>query len=288
MILLETWTEQILRPILEDMQNGIGSAFGLSLTTATRTLEVFNNPIWKHVSTIANALTEGGALVILLILMCIDLTGKLLTVDGDGEARFRMFVMAGVKFGMMWAAFKVTRLILAGVYHFFNNLAVATRTLLGEEKPTSGELNTFLEAVKDLDWLGQTLLVVLMLIAWLVYRGACLAGIALIVMRFIKLYIYDSFSPVPMAMLASDHSRSFGINFIRNYAATALQAFVIVFAVGVYQILSSQWGQNAIPSLEGGGVAAAFSLGASYIFMGIMLGMLLLGSGKIASELLGG
>lgn len=288
MILLETWTEQILRPILEDMQNGIGSAFGLSLTSATTALEVFNNPIWKHVSTIANALTEGGALVVLLILLCIDLTGKLLTVDGDGEARFRMFVATGVKFGMMWAAFKVTRFFLAGIYHFFNSLAVATRNLLATEKPSAADLGSFLEAVKDLDWLGQTLLVVLMLIAWLVYRGACLAGIALIVMRFIKLYIYESFSPVPMAMLISDHTRSFGINFIRSYAAAALQAFVIVFAVGIYQILSSKWGENAIPSLEGGGVAAAFSLGASYIFMGIVLGMLLLGSGKIASELLGG
>ncbi|RRD50536.1 type IV secretion system protein [Arachnia propionica] len=288
MILLESWTDKILRPILEDMQNGVGEVFGLSLNSVTSTLEVFNNPIWKHVGTIATALTEGGALVILLILSCIDLTGKLLAVDGDGEARFRMFVGAGVKFGILWVAFKATRFLLGGIYHFFNNLAVATRHLIEESKPQGGDITPFLDSVKDLDWLGQTVLVVLMLLAWLVYRGACLAGIALVLMRFIKLYIYNSFSPVPMALLSSEHSRSFGINFIRTYAATALQAFVIVMAVGIFQLLSASWGADAIPSLDDGGVAAAFSLGGMYIFMGIVLGMLLLGSGRIANELLGG
>ena len=41
-----------------------------------------------------------------------------------------------------------------------------------------------------------------------------------------------------MAMMVSDHTRSFGIGFIKNYAATVLQSFVLVILFGIYTIRS--------------------------------------------------
>ena len=91
-----------------------------------------------------------------------------------------------------------------------------------------------------------------------------------------------------MSFLISDHARSYGIKFLHNYASAALQAFVIIMALGIYRLLSLKWTEQAVPSLDSGGVAAAFQLGSMYMFMGLVLGMLLMGSGKIASEMLGG
>lgn len=283
-----SWTDTILEPILNDIQGGTGEVFGLSLNSWTTTLGAFSHWTWQDVLKISDALISSGALVILLILTMVDLQRSMLTVDGDGEAKVRLVIIAGVKYWLLWVLFTNTQAILGAIFGFFYSLSMQTNLLFHAEASKPEGLKPFLDAVKDLDWLGQVLLVVLMLLAWLIFRGACLAGIALIVLRFVKLYIFSAFAPVSMALLASEHTRSFGIGFLRNYAATALQSFVIVMALGIFRKLSDSWLQKAIPSLDHGGVAAAFSLGGSYIFMGLVLGMLLLGSGRIANELLGG
>lgn len=287
-VLLESWTITILKPILEDIQGGIGELFGLSLLSATSTPDVFSNDTWKIVDTVSTALIQSSALIILLILTMLELQKSLLTIEGDGEARLRLTIMAGVKFGLVWALFKQTPAILKGIYDAFNDLAIKTNLLFESKTSKNADLNPLFQAVNDLDWLGQTLLVVLMLLAWLIYKGACLGGLALIVMRFVKLYMYGAFAPVPMSFLISDHTRSYGIKFLHNYASAALQAFVIIMALGIYRLLSLKWTEQAVPSLDSGGVAAAFQLGSMYMFMGLVLGMLLMGSGKIASEMLGG
>ena len=82
-------------------------------------------------------------------------------------------------------------------------------------------------------------------------------------------------------------TRQFGIGFLRNYGAVVLQAFVLVLAFAIYQTLSSGWAGEAFANLSDDPVAAALQVGASYIFMGVVMSMIVLGSGRIASEIIG-
>lgn len=63
-VLLESWTITILKPILMDIQGGIGELFGLSLLSATSTPDVFSNDTWKIVDTVSTALIQSSALII--------------------------------------------------------------------------------------------------------------------------------------------------------------------------------------------------------------------------------
>ena len=294
MVLLEAWTDTILRPILADLSSGLGSMFGLSMATVLESPEAWGDnhdataQVAGYVSTISTALMETAAAVVLVILFLLEMHRVMLMTDGDGDTKLRMSVFTWVKFGVVWAVFHQTPAILAAIYQFGTSVASETNKLFTSDVWPDRDFDEFLGAVKDLDWLGQTVLVVLMLLAWLINKGAVLGGFALVVMRFIKLYIYGAFAPVPMAMMVSDHTRSFGIGFIKNYAATVLQSFVLVILFGIYTVLTTRWAGAAMTGLPEGGVAAAVSLGGKFIFMGILLGMLVMGSGKIANELLGG
>jgi membrane protein len=282
-----SWTKDVLEPIIDDLSNGLGELFGLKLTTVLESPSAFNANAWGYVTDISGALLETGAVVVLLILSVLEMHRIALVTDGDGETRLRMIIFTLIKFGFMWALFKQTPVVLDAIYQFGSTLASGANSLVASGSWSPKAQDEFFKSVEKMDWLGQTVLVVLMLIAWLVNKGAVLGALALVVMRFIKLYIYGAFAPVSMALLTSEHTRSFGIGFLRNYASTVLQSFVLVLMFGLYALLTKSWA-GKVNFNPAGGLAAAFTIGGMYIFLGILLVMLVMGSGKIASELLGG
>jgi hypothetical protein len=64
-----------------------------------------------------------------------------------------------------------------------------------------------------------------------------IVGIAITVIvygRMIEIYLYTALSPIPMAGLVSDNTRSTALNFIKSYAAVCLQGVVIIVCVALY------------------------------------------------------
>lgn len=47
--------------------------------------------------------------------------------------------------------------------------------------------------------------------------------------RAIQLYIYMSFSPIPLALFGIDETRNYAVSFIRNFAAVCLAACIMIF-----------------------------------------------------------
>lgn len=284
-----SWATDLLEPILVSMADG--SIFGLDVKFVLMDPSTENPEAWALVTEISSALIASVAAVVSVVMCCIDLQRVTLMTDGDGETRLKAITFTLVKFGLVWAMFHQAPGLMTSIWKMGNEIATKVSDRLA---PGNGAYDlkdqraAFLEGVADIDWLGQTLLVVLMLIAWLVNKGAVLGCVALAVMRLVKIYLFSAWCPVPMALLASEHARSFGVGFLRNYASLIVQAFVLLLSFGIYGLLSGSWANKILEMDMSGGVTAALQIGSVYIFMGIVLGMIVMGSGRTASELVGG
>ena len=280
--------KDLLRPIVEEMSGGLGSLFGLSLTDMLKSPSEYSEATATLMGTITSTVILPTATVFLTVLCVVELNKVLLVADGDGETRLRVIIFTLIKFGVIKAIFDMSPLIMGAIYQIFAEFASGANALLSSSDAGRQSVDAFIDATGNLDWLGQAILIVFMLFALLVNKGAVLIGLGLVVIRFVKLYIYGAFAPIPLSFLATQETRSLGLNFLPNDGAVALQGFVMVLGFAIFQSLSTSWGASALSELPDNSMAAALSIGTYYMFMGVVLGMTLAGSGRLANELLGG
>lgn len=283
-----SFARDILWPMLEDMSSGIGSFFGLEISDVLKSPEEYSGDTAALMDTIAATVVQPVATMVLVVLFTLELSRVATRADGDGEVFIKTAFFTLVKFALLKFVFDNSRLIVGGIYSLFSDMAtkanLATISVAGVDESAATQ---FLDSVDQMDWLGQTLLIILMLIAWLVNKGAVIAALALVVVRFVKIYIYTAFAPMPMAFFATQDTRPFAIGYLRNYGAAVLQSLVLVLSFAIYQAVSVGWAAKAFDNLNENAVSAALSIGGNYIFMGVVMAMVVLGSGRIASELLG-
>lgn len=283
-----SFATDILWPVIQDMGRGLGSFMGLNLTDVLKSPQEFSPETTSLMGTISTLVVQPVAITVLVVLFVMELWRISMRVEGDSESFLKIAFFTLVKFALVKWAFDNTATIMNGLYQVFAGMAVEANITVSQSPVVDqATVTAFLDSVDRMDWLGQTLMVVLMLIAWLVNKGAVIMALALVVMRFVKLYIFTAFAPMPLAFFASQETRSFAIGFLRNFAATVLQALVLVLAFAVYQAISAGWAARAFDDLDENAVMAALSIGGNYIFMGVVLGMVMFGSGRIANELLG-
>lgn len=55
--------------------------------------------------------------------------------------------------------------------------------------------------------------------------------------RALQLYIYAMFSPIPMAMLGFDETRSWGVGYFRNFASVALASAILLFIMYAFPLV---------------------------------------------------
>lgn len=74
-----------------------------------------------------------------------------------------------------------------------------------------------------------------MLIIWV----ACLVVSVILLGRLFEVIIYTAVAPIPLSTLAGEGTHDIAKNFIKNYCAVCLQAFVIVAIFSAYGVLNS-------------------------------------------------
>jgi hypothetical protein len=280
--------KDIIEPILTDMSGGLGSIFGVKLTDVLKSPAEFSPTSASLADTIAATVVMPVATVILVVLCMVELSRLSLQTDGDGEVFAKRAMLTMVKFGLVFAFFRIWPQVMAAIYGVFADLATQANGLVSTSTAVSGTaVDGFLASLEDMDWLGQTLIVVLLLVAWVVNKVAIIAALALVVQRFVKLFVFSAFAPMPFSFFGSEYTRTWGLGFLRNYGATVLQSLVLVLAFAIYQSMTQGWANQAFKDLDENAVSAALSIGASFIFLGVLLGTIVLGTGRLANELLG-
>ena len=283
-----SFARDVLKPILDDMSSGLGSLFGLHLEDILKSPEEFSPASGDLMHIVSAGAIAPAAATILVVLFMLELSRLSVRTDGDGELFTKLAFFTLIKFVMLKIVFDNSPILMGGIYAVFAEMAqFANQSTMHFVTTDASTMEGFLDAVDRMDWLAQTVLIIIMLLAWLVNKGAVIAAFALIVVRFVKLFIYYAFAPVAVAFFASEHTRSFGIGFLRNFGAVVLQALVMVLAFAVYGAATSGWGARAFANVDDNAIVAALSIGSFYIFLGVVLAMIVLGSGRIANELLG-
>ncbi len=74
-----------------------------------------------------------------------------------------------------------------------------------------------------------------MLIIWV----ACLVVSVILLGRLFEVIIYTAIAPIPLSTLAGEGTHDIAKNFIKNYCAVCLQAFVIVAIFSAYGVLNN-------------------------------------------------
>ena len=291
-----SFRDDVIAPLINDMMSGVGdlNLFGMSLSDV---LQAPSEVSWgadadSGIKAMAAATVSPVASVVLVTLAYVELNRTLALSEADGESRFRQSLVTVLKILLCivlleWAP-QVLEAILQVTADMASDANAAMQTALAEKtKDGSDNISAFLDSIDNLDWIGQAVLVIILLFAWLINKAAVLIALGLIVIRFVKLMIYTGFSPIAASFMVSSDTRSWGLGFLKKYISVALQAFVMVLAFGLYQMISLSYGINKL-TLGGGSIADALVIGVYFMFMGVILGMIVAGTGRIADELMGG
>jgi len=71
--------------------------------------------------------------------------------------------------------------------------------------------------------MGQIPCLILLLIPFLVSKGATIVVTVVILLRFVQIYMLTAFNPLPIAFIAQEETRQWGINFFKQYASLVFQ-----------------------------------------------------------------
>lgn len=170
--------------------------------------------------------------------------------------------------------------ICEGIYNVFNDIA----------KNISGD-----QEIKDAVTLGDTstvdigFLVAMLLVSVLVLLSTLFTAVIAYVVaaaRAIQLYVMAVFSPIPIALLGFEETRSMGINFFKNFAAVCLAGSILVFLIAIFPVIYTAFVGSGGNLVNGDGIITGFlvkSIGIPVLFMIAMVK-----SGSWARDILGG
>ena len=291
-----SFRDDVIAPLINDMMSGVGdlNLFGMSLADV---LKAPSELSWgagadSGIKAMAAATVSPVASVVLVTLAYVELNRTLALSEADGESRFRQSLATVLKILLCIVLLEWAPQVLEAILQVTADMAAdanaAMQTALADKTRDGGDnISAFLDSIDKLDWIGQAVLVIILLFAWLINKAAVLIALGLIVIRFVKLMIYTGFSPIAASFMVSSDTRPWGLGFLKKYISVALQAFVMVLAFGLYQMVSLSYGINKL-TLGNGSIADALVIGVYFMFMGVILGMIVSGTGRIADELMGG
>ncbi|MDK6679196.1 MULTISPECIES: VirB6/TrbL-like conjugal transfer protein, CD1112 family [unclassified Aerococcus] len=108
-----------------------------------------------------------------------------------------------------------------------------------EEPTIANQFKSISEALKELSLLDLMIVNTSQIFTVLVHYFVKLMVMAIIVGRFIQIYLYSSVAPIPFATFTSRQWQSTGVNYLKNMIALALQGAIIFVALAIYNAIST-------------------------------------------------
>ncbi len=138
------------------------------------------------------------------------------------------------------------------------------------------------------DWGVLIGLIVVAFIAVLVGLLAYIVSVCVGLARALQLYIMATFSPIPLALLGFEETRSSGINYIMNFIALCLAGAIMMFVIICFPVIFSGIVGTATLTIEGeASVADAVISAVKGVAVCVVLIIGLVKSGGWAREILG-
>ena len=71
----------------------------------------------------------------------------------------------------------------------------------------------------------------------LVSKGATIVVTVVVLLRFVQIYLLTAFNPLPIAFIAQEETRQWGINYFKQYASAVFQCATLYLAILMYRTL---------------------------------------------------
>lgn len=133
-------------------------------------------------------------------------------------------------------------------------------------------------------------LLLFLLLGWILGLIAWVVCFVMTYFRALQLYIYTTFSPIPFAFMGFEETRSFGVNFCKNFVSVCLAGAIMAFALVAFPALASGVVTDTpalFPSFVGDNMQGLLVF-IKLIAISIVLIFVMIKSGSIARDILGG
>lgn len=220
--------------------NSIGSGVGDDLVAdLLKTPAEYNAGMYQLSLTVARSAVKPIASTILAIMCVLELARVSTRADGDRELGVKLVAMAMFKLTLVFTAAQHSELMLQaidevgdGVLGGIHSAALTTGASSG-----LGLGDSMRDAIDSAGWMGQIPCLILLLIPFLVSKGATVVVTVVILLRFVQIYMLTAFNPLPIAFIAQEETRQWGINYFKQYASLVFQCATLYLAILMYRTL---------------------------------------------------
>lgn len=197
--------------------NSIGSGVGDDLVAdLLKTPAEYNAGMYQLSLTVARSAVKPIASTILAIMCVLELARVSTRADGDRELGVKLVAMAMFKLTLVFTAAQHSELMLQAIDEIGDSMR---------------------DAIDSAGWMGQIPCLILLLIPFLVSKGATIVVTVVILLRFVQIYMLTAFNPLPIAFIAQEETRQWGINYFKQYASLVFQCATLYLAILMYRTL---------------------------------------------------
>ena len=190
--------------------NSIGSGVGDDLVAdLLKTPAEYNAGMYKLSLTIAGTAVKPIASTILAILCVLELARVSTRADGDRELGVKLVAMAMFKLVLVFTAAQHSELMLKAIDEIGEGVLGGIHTAA----PTTGSASglglgdSMRDAIDSAGTFGQIPCLILLIIPFLVSKGATIVVTVVILLRFVQIYMLTAFNPLPIAFIAQEETR---------------------------------------------------------------------------------
>ena len=248
--------------------NSIGSGVGDDLVAdLLKTPAEYNADMYQLSLTVALSAVKPIASTILAIMCVLELARVSTRADGDRELGVKLVAMAMFKLTLVFTAAQHSELMLQAIDEIGDSMR---------------------DAIDSAGWKGQIPCLILLLIPFLVSKGATIVVTVVILLRFVQIYMLTAFNPLPIAFIAQEETRQWGINYVKQYASLVFQCATLYLAILMYRTLV---GGTLNPSkFKDGDSLSGWVMGnfTGLLLASVMLIGVVMAANSVAKKLFGG
>ena len=220
--------------------NSIGSGVGDDIVAdLLKTPAQYSSEMYELSLSVARTAVKPVASTILAIMCVLEIARVSTRADGDRELGVKLIAMAMFKLVLVFTAAQHCELMLKAIDEIGQSVMNGIHTAA----PTTGTAagaglgDSMRSAIESAGPFGQIPCLILLIIPFLVSKGAAIVVTVVVLLRFVQIYMLTAFNPLPIAFIAQEETRQWGINYFKQYASAVFQCATLYLAILMYRTL---------------------------------------------------
>lgn len=222
--------------ILNDIGSGVGDDI---IAQLLKTPAQYSSEMYELSLSVARTAVKPVASTILAIMCVLEIARVSTRADGDRELGVKLIAMAMFKLVLVFTAAQHCELMLKAIDEIGQSVMNGIHTVA----PTTGTAagaglgDSMRSAIESAGPFGQIPCLILLIIPFLVSKGATIVVTVVVLLRFVQIYMLTAFNPLPIAFIAQEETRQWGINYFKQYASAVFQCATLYLAILMYRTL---------------------------------------------------